>query len=453
MQLAARAAPVLLAAAAAFGYAAAAIFRHERFGSNAYDLGLFDQTIWGYSRFELLPNTVVRLPNLLGDHFHPILIALGPLYWLWDDPRVLLVAQAILLSLASLPIYFWARRELGNGAALLFQVAYLVFWAVLGGDVFDFHDLAVAAPIVSLALYATLARADRLLVAAVVLALLTREDLALVLIGLGAYIWFVQGRRRFGAVIAGVAAIWLVAMIELVIPAFADRAYAHASSIEWRDPGSALKTLFTPREKLVALFNLLAPWLALPLVSPLFYLVAGPTLLARFASDKPSHWAAQGFHYSLVLAPVLAFAAIDTTVRIRRWSGGRARPLLPLAAGAGVVLAGLYFSFHRLSPLDELKRYTSDEKIAAIEECLATIPPDASVAATSALVPHLSHRRRIYQLDLRPVPDVDVYALDTSTWFYPLTREDVRAIVAAKRQSGYRVRCAREDVVVLARRA
>ena len=128
-------APLVLAAAAAFGYAATAIFRHQRFGSNAYDLGLFDQTVWGYSRLEMLPNTIVRLPNLLGDHFHPILIALAPLYWLWDDPRVLLVAQAILLALASLPIYLWARRELGEVPALLFQAAYLAFWAVLGGNI------------------------------------------------------------------------------------------------------------------------------------------------------------------------------------------------------------------------------------------------------------------------------------------------------------------------------
>jgi hypothetical protein len=37
-------------------------------------LGILDQTIWGYSRFEVIPNTVKGIPNLPGDHFHPALM-------------------------------------------------------------------------------------------------------------------------------------------------------------------------------------------------------------------------------------------------------------------------------------------------------------------------------------------------------------------------------------------
>src|SRR5437867_2275235 len=68
--------PLALATAAAAGLSTASIFRHDHFGSNAYDLGLFDQTVWGYSRLEVIPNTILRLPTTLGDHFHPILMLL-----------------------------------------------------------------------------------------------------------------------------------------------------------------------------------------------------------------------------------------------------------------------------------------------------------------------------------------------------------------------------------------
>ena len=74
----ARAAPCAAAAAAAVFFASIPIFRHDRFGSSGYDLGIFDQTIWGYSRFELIPNTVKGVPNLLGDHFPPVLFGLAP---------------------------------------------------------------------------------------------------------------------------------------------------------------------------------------------------------------------------------------------------------------------------------------------------------------------------------------------------------------------------------------
>lgn len=450
--------PVAVAALAAAGLAAAAIFRHDHYGSNAYDLGIFDQTVWGYSRFEFVPNTILRLPNALGDHFHPILMTLAPLYWVWDDARVLLIAQAALIALAGLPIFFWAREQLGTAAAYSFEVAYLAFWGVLGGDIFDFHELAFAAPIVSFALYATVTRRWRLLWTMAVLGCLTREDVTLAFIGLGLYL-LLQRRFRLGGALIAATFVWFIVAVKLVIPALADRAYQ-----QWyytrlgEGPGEAavhvvlhpidtIRLFFTPRDKLLALFNLFAPWLALPLASPLAVAML-PPLAARFLSDKPSHWAPQGFHYSLVLAPMLAFAAIDGAARVSRVAERRTR-LAPAALGAVVLLAGLYFSFYRLKPLDELRRYTSAGQIEAIDRCLRTIPPDASVAATSALVPHLSERRRIFVLDKRPLPRTDYYALDRSTWIYPLTTADVNGLVARLRDRGLGTACAKGDVVVL----
>jgi uncharacterized membrane protein len=455
-------AAVALTVAGTVLLAAVSIFRHERFGSNAYDLGIFDQTIWGYSRFEIVPNTVLRLPNALGDHFHPILFALGPLYWLWDDARVLLVAQAALLSLASVPLFLWARERVGPVPALLFQAAYLIFWAVLGGALFDFHELAVAAPVVSLALYGLLTRRNAPLFAAAAIGLLTREDVALTFVGIGLFAALVQRRWRLGAGLAVVSFASFVVAFKLIIPALADRAYAHwAYSGLGPDPARAAlhliahpldsaREFFTPRDKLIALFNLFVPWAALPLLSPLLVVML-PTLAARFFSDKPSHWAPQGFHYSLVLAPMLAFAAVDTTARIAERTSPQGRRRLALGAGALVLALGLYFSFARLRPLDELRRYTGDEQIEAIESCLETVPADASVAATSALVPHLTHRRAIYVLDRRPIPRVDVYALDLSTRTFPFTVADARRLVAEKRTEGYGVRCSRSFTAVLAR--
>jgi uncharacterized membrane protein len=451
-----------LTTAGAVLLAAVSIFRHDRFGSNAYDLGIFDQTVWGYSRFELIPNTVLRLPNALGDHFHPILIVLAPLYWVWDDARVLLVAQGALLALASVPIFLWARERLGSVPALLFQAAYLIFWAVLGGALFDFHELAFAAPVVSLALYGLLARRNTPLFVAAALALLTREDVALTFVGIGLFAALVQRRWKLGAGFAAVSFAWFVVAFKLIIPAFADRAYAHwAYSGLGPDPARAAlhliahpldsaREFFTPRDKRIALFNLFVPWAGLPLLSPLL-LVMLPTLAARFFSDKPSHWAPQGFHYSLVLAPMLAFAAVDTVARLAERTSPEGRPRLALGTGALVLALGLYFSFARLRPLDELHRYTGDEQIEAIESCLDVVPAGASVAATSALVPHLSHRRAIYVLDKRPIPRVDVYALDLSTWTFPFTVADARRLVAEKGLDGYRVSCSRSFTAVLAR--
>jgi uncharacterized membrane protein len=455
-------AAVLLAALAAVGYGAAAIHRYDSFGANAYDLGIFDQTVWGYSRFEWIPNTVLRLPHELGDHTDFTLVLLAPLYWIWSDPRMLLAAQAVLLAAAALPLFWWARDRLGLLAAFAFEAAYLLWYGVLAGDIFDFHELALAAPLVSVALYAMLERRDAVLVAAAALLLLTKEDLALTLIGFAAYVAIVQRRWRFGGAIAAASLAWFALAFKVLIPAFAGgRAYSHWSyDALGSTPGSALENLVrhpirsvklfvTPHTKQVALFNLFGSWLFLPLVSPLL-IVMLPTLAERFLSSVPSYWA-QGFHYSLVIAPMLAFAAVDTTKRARERMTGRAA--LVRAAAIAALLVGLYFTFGRLRPLDELDRYATDAQAADIRACLATVPPDASVAATSALVPHLSERRSIWVIDIRPVPRAQVLAIDLATWIYPRTAADLGALTRRALRSGYGITCSRGATVVLAQGA
>src|SRR5262252_659707 len=76
-------------------YAAISVYRHEHYASNAFDLAVQDQTVWGYSRGEFIYNTVLGIPNLLGDHFHPMLITLAPFMLIWNSAEVLLVAQGV----------------------------------------------------------------------------------------------------------------------------------------------------------------------------------------------------------------------------------------------------------------------------------------------------------------------------------------------------------------------
>src|SRR5437879_333348 len=141
--------PVGLALVATITYAAVGIYRHDHFASNAFDLGVQDQTVWGYSQLQMIPNTVEMIRNLLGDHFHPILMVLAPLYWIWDDARLLLVVQAALLAVAAIPIFWWARQQLGLLPAIAFEAAYLGFWGVLSGVIYDLHPIALPVPAVS----------------------------------------------------------------------------------------------------------------------------------------------------------------------------------------------------------------------------------------------------------------------------------------------------------------
>ncbi len=454
--------PLLLAALAAVAYAGISVYRHNHFGSNAFDLGVQDQTVWGYSRLQLIPNTVAMIRNLLGDHFHPILVAVAPLYWLWDDVRVLLVVQALLIAAGGIPIFWWAQQRLGFVSAAAFNAAYLVFWGVLSGIVYDFHHIAFAVPAVSFALYATLTRNNRLLWPMVAVGLLTRENVALTFAAIGLYVIVLQHRWQLGAALAGLCTAWFLLAIEVVMPAIAGTPYGHwtyqALGTGPRSavlhlvghPVSSVGLLFNNSVKLKLWGGLLGAWLFLPILSPLF-LVAVPTLLERLWSSNPALWSAS-FHYSLVIAPVLAFASIDTVARLRQLVPKGIRPLAGTGISIATLAAGLILTSGVVRPLDELGTYVSAGQVSAIQTCLNVIPKGAVVSASNALLPHLSHRYRIYLLTMNA--DADYVAIDLATYlghFFPGEAAALRATLGNALSNGYGVVCSRGTTVVLHR--
>jgi uncharacterized membrane protein len=451
-----------LTVTASVAYSAVSIYRFVHFGANGYDLGIQDQTVWGYSRLQMIPNTVLGVPNLLGDHFNPILMVLAPFRAVFDSAEVLLVAQAVLLALAGAPIYLWAAQRLGRVAGLAFQASYLVFWGVLSGVVFDFHHVVFAVPAVSTALYAMLVRRNRLLWAMVAVALLTREDVALTVLGIGVYIAAVQRRYRLGAVMGVGSAAWFVLLLDVVIPALGGSAYQHwtytglgtgpisATLFLIEHPIKSVELLVTPFEKLRVGLGTFANWLFLPLVSPIA-IIAVPSFLERFWSSSSNLWSFH-FQYSMLPAPILAFAAIDTAARLQDWSRGRMTPLPTVLLPVAALAASVVLTVAVVKPLGELNTYVNDATAAQIQDCLNVIPANASVAATDALVPHLTSRRQIYEVTQHAATDYIAIDITTLGTLNPADTQ-LRGIVNSALASGYGVACSRGLTAVLSRNA
>jgi uncharacterized membrane protein len=329
-------------------------------------------------------------------------MALAPAYWIWDDARVLLVVQALLLAAASLPVFYWGRSQLGIAAAATAQVAFLASWGVLAGVIFDFHELALAVPAISFGLWALLERRTRLFAAMLVLGCLTKEDVALTFAAMGLYALIVQRRRRFGLAVFGVCAAWFAVVLEVVIPAISGRPYHYwdypglgrtptAALVALLErPSRALTLALDRTTKVVTLAETFGAWLFLPFVSPLV-LVSVPALADRFWANNPDLWSTR-FQYTLPVAPVLAFAAIDGARRLRRFS----RQLVLAAAACGIVLSAFV-----IRPLEGLSEFMSAHRAALTDACLDRIPARVAVAASQRLIPHLSHRRDIRPLERR----------------------------------------------------
>ena len=404
---------MLTAGVAALLYSAVAVLRHVHFRTQAFDLGIFDQAIWHYSRFEAPASTIRGEANLLGDHFHPILALAAPAYWLGADVRGLLVLQAVLLAASSLPLYRTAQQLFGTPPAVLWACAYLLSWGLLGAVAFDFHEIAFAVPLIALACAFVLAGRFGAALAPILALLLVKEELSLLVAAYGV-VYLLYGRRRTGAALVAGGLAALLVLTKVVMPALAGgRAFAYWNTTLGDTAGEVVRTLvlrpwqlvteaLQPAGKLRTVFFLLAPFGFLSLLSPLVVLLA-PLLAVRLYSANPYVWTHEPrFHYDATAIPVLAFAALDGTRRLRDRFGLTSRAVLGMSAGLVVLaVAGSYPTV----PFRDLMRpshWSLSEEERQGRELVERVPADAAVLAHDAIAPHLARRQRIWVLPIFP---------------------------------------------------
>lgn len=388
------------------------LYRHLVFQSNAWDLGIFSQAVWQYSRFEMGFNSVRGIPCLLGDHFHPILMAFAPLYWIWSDPVMLLLAQAFLVAIAAFPIHRIARSKLQDDfTAMAVSLAYLGFWGIFAAVIFDFHPIIVFLPLLAFAYY--FLDRDRILpfMLMVALMLLVEEDMITTVFALGVYV-LCKRKYFLGLSICAISLGWFFTITQIFIPRISTSSYAYwqhyayLGSNMWQaalkllsNPLRIFKYLFYPLRKVLLLLLMLLPFAFLPLLG-LFSIVGLPYLAQRFLSDYPGHWAPAS-HYNAVLGVILALATVEAIAFLNRRrelgkGGVLARiPVKKLMAA----LVGIALLCSVAYPVGVLIAYNPSRCVplaATGYDLLREIPPDAFVVAQSPIVPHLSERDDIY---------------------------------------------------------
>ncbi|MGO1583057.1 MAG: DUF2079 domain-containing protein, partial [Actinomycetaceae bacterium] len=328
--------PWLVVAAAAAAYVALAWPGWRDVATPSWDLGIFTQLARAYS--EGGP-PVVDIKghgfNLLGDHFHPILVALGPLYRLHPSGWTLLVTQAVLLALSAHPVTSVARQLLGRAPGTVLGVGYAFSWGLQGAVLAQFHEIAFGVPLLAFSLAAYLR--GRPLASALWAAplVLVKEDLGLTVAVLGLLLlrrarpgrgtWrerlggALRTRAgRIGACLTLWGIVWLFLAVVVILPALnPGGAYDYVDRIgdEHTDWFATAVTVLWPPVKIVTLALLALTAGVVGVRSPLVWL-ALPTLAWRFVGNVPYYWGWE-WHYSAILMPVVAAALVDA-VRRRR---------------------------------------------------------------------------------------------------------------------------------------
>jgi uncharacterized membrane protein len=378
---------------------------HRHFGTYGFDVGIYDQGTWLLSRLRA-PFVTVRGLNLFGDHTSYILILVAPLYRLWPDPRLLLLLQAVALAVPAWVVYRLGARHLRNPAAgLAVAIAYLAFPAMQWALTWQFHPEALAAAFLALAALAADDRRSRLMAVWLGLAMLCREDVGLVVAGFGGLL-MLTGQRTVGRRVLLAGLIWWVLATFLFI-AWANGRQTNLFELNYGISGvgpiALLKALpsMAGRALATALSNqglgylllVLVPLLGLPLLAPKALLPVAPALFLNLAAIPPEQHQIR-YQYLATSAPFLAIAAVAGLQVVASRRRALLAPLL-----IALVIASLVMD-QRFGPAP----WSHDRIVATASpgdqargRALAMIPADAPVSAQFNLVPHLSHRVKIFE--------------------------------------------------------
>ncbi|MFB7473444.1 DUF2079 domain-containing protein [Kitasatospora sp. NPDC056184] len=469
-----------------------------------FDLGIFHQGVAGYADLGLPVSPVKSYHHefppgfsLLGDHFSPILAALAPLYWIWEDPRTLILGQALLLA-AGVPLirriaaHCFARpaeegAEGGEGAepdaahtravgriADLAGLVYGLGWPLLAAGRGGFHEVAFAVPLILLMLERGLAR--RYATAALAAALLcaTKEDLGL-LVGVYGLVLLWRNRPRgdrrgeragdrrglaYGAgllvggpLASALAIVWLIPAMGgqpdyywVYGPIGPDAGTAFTNLLG--DPLLLLRAATDETIKPLLLLWLFGTLLLLPLRSATTLCLL-PLLAERVLSDNPNHWSI-AHHYDALLWPVLLTASLEVLGRLYARGGTHRRAAYGL--GTAVVAGSLVCSL-LLGGISVLTPafWRPSASNAALVRGAEQIPDGARVEADNQVVPRLVGRTDVVLVDATP-RGRDYVLIRSDTRTFPFQTADEQADrIELLLAHGYRQVWAEDGVVLLHR--
>jgi hypothetical protein len=297
----------------------------------------------------------------------------------------------------------------------------------------------------------------RAFVLAALLALTAREDVALVVAGLG-LVAIVRGWRGPGLLLAGVGTGAFVACL-LIMRAYGGGSVPLAAryTAMLADPGSVLEAL----GRSIVVEYAITLWLGggwLAWLSPLMLIPALPILALNALSSSP--WMAAGkAHYSVLVLPFLIAGAAGGLGRVARWQrtleahrAPGARRLSALAAACLVLTSAVSYVWAGAGPRAAnfaLPTLTEHAQIAG--NIAGAIPPEAGVSASSSLVPRLSQRPRIYVFPA--IEDADHVFVDVTAGAGIYAGDLYQRVSMLLAEGGWDIREARDGLLLLSRAA
>lgn len=444
-------------------FAAVSIVRYLNFHYGG-DTADYAQMLWNTAHGQWLQKTNIYTSgnSLRGGHAEPLLLLLAIPYALIPDPRTMLVLQTLALASGG-PLTYLLARVHGHTqrTAVGLGAFYLVFPLVHYANIWDFHPDPFAVPALFGALLAFDLRRWRLLALCILVMLLTKEQMVLFVVGLGAYWWLRRGERRIGMAVIGAAVLYaLVVLVPwyLATASQFNRDYgSYFSDVQGATQhGSAstgiggrlhaivslLSQPFRVQNLVLALLPsgllFLLDWSTLVIILPL----AGLFVSNEFTND---FW----FHHYVTCVPVFMYGASRVLLRapFRKHGGFITIVLIAWAGFLGDMYA--YSSLNMMHWIHDPSVFlTRDDHVRAVTAFIRYVPDGVPLDADSPMAAHLANRTTLYQTQNATQPRLVPYTLldlhldmrDPPPW---LVEDNRKTLAYIQQHTGYKV--ARSD--------
>jgi uncharacterized membrane protein len=476
-------------AALVFGaYFAISLFRLLQLTPGSYDLGIYTEYV---KQLSLLHAPVVDALgpgfNLLGNHFQVAVGVIAPFFRLFPSPATLLFFQALFAAVSVFPVAAAGTALAGRGNGRLIGFAYGFSWGLQQMINFDFHEIALAVPLIAFSVSALVRRRPAAAIGWALPLVFVEESQGFtaaaigVLLAAGAVFPALLpppsprpgGRSPAGAGARGDGNValwgglflvawglfWSAFAITVIIPHFNP---LHVYYF-WKDGGavgggrpfSASALLVQAGggwpTKAQTLVLLLLPTAFAALGSPAA-LIAAPSLALRFVSANSLYWGTS-FHYDATVMPVLFIAAAAAIGRWRHASAlawpsagspapglaGWVRDVLHATrvgvakhGGAMMAMAAVALAFQfPLSNLWHGATYKLDAHISAANAAMAVVPDGATVQTTLDLLAPLAARTDTFWIGTAGNPATQYIVFDAANSGYNPPVTNVSQFVAS----------------------
>lgn len=388
-----------------------------------FDFGIFAQMFYYMRETGECLTTCERdvLLSHFAVHFSPIYYLLLPVYYIFPSPCTLLIAQAFIVASAAVPLVLLCKHyKLSSMTSLAFAVCYLLYPAFLGGCYFYLHENCFLVPLIMWFIYFT--EKDKRLYALILafMTLTVKEDAPVYIAVIALYFIFTNKNYKCNLFIFAFSVIYFLSVTKLMSVygegimsdsrygayIYDDGGLFTVIKSVLQNPAFAINQIFK-EEKILFILQISVPICFMPFAirKPAKLILLIPFILVNLMTSYLYQYDI-GFQYVFGSGALLFYLAVTNFADMGK---NRGKVIL-----CSVLCSVIIFSGGYASKLGTIGNYIIDtEKRETINEAVALIPEDADVVASTFILPNLSQRKVIYELE-KTENTGEYYVLDLS---------------------------------------